>query len=71
MCQLLSQCSIFNITKVLISVHEAQGFLSLAELVMLADRKKFHLAILVIPIVLKQLLGKFLDVPTAFPVLNP
>ena len=33
MCQLHSQCSILNITKLLISVHEAQGFLILAKLV--------------------------------------
>ena len=39
MCLLHSQCSILNITKLLISVHEAQGFLSLAKLVMLADKK--------------------------------
>ena len=32
-CQLHSQCSILNITKLLISVHEAQGFLILAKLV--------------------------------------
>ena len=33
MCQLHSQCSILKITKLLILVHEAQGFLSKAKLV--------------------------------------
>ena len=59
MCQLHFQFSILNITKSLISVHEAQGFLSQAKLVMLAESISFLLPILVIPMVLKQLLGMF------------